>query len=164
MKFSIFKRLTLGYAIIMLLVVFLGVYVTIKLNQLNGLSREIASVHATRLTLTEHVLEKLFSQISFEKKYLISKDTDFLSKFWEIQTQISEDIVKLSKFMRTEENKKLFSETESDYASYILLFSAEVDMMNKNPDYPRRKFHHVHRPGFSAPSPHAGRGRCSPRR
>ncbi len=140
MKFSIFKRLTLGYAIIMLLVAFLGVYVTIKLNQLNGLSREIASVHATRLTLTEHVLEKLFSQISFEKKYLISKDTDFLSKFWEIQTQISEDIAKLRKFLRTEENKKLFSETESDYGSYILLFSAEVDMMKKNPDYPRRKF------------------------
>lgn len=141
MKFSIFKRLTFGYATILLLVVFLGVYVTVKLNQLNGLSREIASVYATRLTLTEHVLEKLFSQISFENKYLISKDTDFLVKFWEIQAQITEDIDKLKKMLRTQENKKLFSETESDYGSYLQLFSAEVDMMNKNPDYPRRKFH-----------------------
>lgn len=140
MKFSIFKRLTFGYATILLLVVFLGVYVTVKLNQLNGLSREIASVHATRLTLTEHVLEKLFSQISFEKKYLISKDADFLAKFWEIQTQISEDIEKLRTVLRTEENKKLFSKTESDYGSYLLLFRSEVEVMNKNPDYPRRKF------------------------
>ena len=140
MKFSIFKRLTFGYATILLLVVFLGLYVTVKLNQLNGLSREIASVHATRLTLTEHVLEKLFSQISFEKKYLISKDADFLAKFWEIQTQITAEIEKLKKLLRTQENKKLLSEIESDYGSYLLLFRTEVDMLNKNPEYPRRKF------------------------
>ncbi len=140
MKFSIFKRLTFGYATILLLVVFLGVFVTLKLNQLNGLSREIASVYATRLTLTEHVMDKLFSQISFEKKYLISKDADFFIKFWEIQTQIYEDIRKLKALLGTEENMKLFSETESDYGSYLMLFRSEVEVMNKNPDYPRRKF------------------------
>ena len=90
MKLTIFKRLTLGYAAILLLVVFLSVYVTLTLNQLNGLSREIATVHVNRLTIAEHILDKLFSQVSFEKKYLISKDADFLDKFWEIQIHLVE--------------------------------------------------------------------------
>ncbi len=148
MKFTIFKRLTFGYATILLLVIFLGVYVTLKLNQLNGLAREIASVHATRLTLSEHVLDKLFSQVSFEKKYLISKDPDFFVKFWEIQKQITEDIRKLGTILGTEENKTLFSETESEYGNYLLQFKNEIEAMKKDPDYPRRKFqeqkdHHI---------------------
>lgn len=140
MKFTIFKRLTFGYATILLLVVFLGVYLTLKLNQLHGHTRQIASIHGTRLILAEHVLEKLFSQIGFEKKYLISKDSDFFKKFWEIQAQISKDIGKLKISLHTEENKNLLSETETDYENYLLLFQTEVEVMQKKPDYPRSKF------------------------
>jgi two-component system sensor histidine kinase GlrK len=140
MKFTIFKRLTFGYAAILVLVVFLGVYVTLKLNQLNGLARQIASVHATSLALTEHVLDKLFSQVGFEKKYLISKDPDFLMKFWDMQKQITEDFRKLGAVSGPEENKNLVSETESEYGNYLLRFKNELNVMKKDPDYPRRNF------------------------
>ena len=140
MKLTIFKRLTFGYAVILLLVVFLGVYVTLKLNQLNGLSREIATVHVNRLTLTEHFLDKLFSQVSFEKKYLISGDTDFLKKFWEIQLQIIEDVRKLEALPDTVENKNLFSQILTDYDQFLLLFRTELEQLKNNPNYPRLKF------------------------
>ena len=140
MKLTIFKRLTFGYAAILLLVVFLGMYVTLKLNQLNGLSREIATVHVNRLTLTEHILDKLFSQVSFEKKYLISRDTDFLKKFWEIQSQMIEDIRKLEALPDTPENRNLFTQIQTDYGNFLLLFKTEVEEMKNSPDYPRRKF------------------------
>jgi len=140
MKLTIFKRLTFGYAAILLLVVFLGVYVTLKLNQLNGLSREIATVHVNRLTLTEHFLDKLFSLVSFEKKYLISSDADFLKKFWEIQSQIIEDIRKLEALPDTEENKSLFGQIQTDYGQFLVLFRTEIEALQNNPNYPRLKF------------------------
>jgi two-component system sensor histidine kinase GlrK len=140
MKLTIFKRLTFGYAAILLLVLFLGVYVTLKLNQLNGLSREIATVHVNRLTLTEHFLDKLFSQVSFEKKYLISGDSDFLKKFWDIQHQIIEDIRKLEALPNIEENKDLFNQIQTDYGQFLLLFRTEIEALQKNPGYPRLKF------------------------
>ncbi len=140
MKFTIFKRLTFGYAAILLLVVFLGVYMTLKLNQLDGLSREIASVHASRLTLTEHILDKLFSQVGFEKKYLISRDTDFLKKFWEIQLQMVEDIRRLADLPGTVENKNLLAQIQTDYGNFLLLFRKEVEALKTDPDVPRRKF------------------------
>lgn len=140
MKLTIFKRLTFGYAAILLLVVFLGVYVTLKLNQLNGLSREIATVHVNRLTLTEHILDKFFSQVRFEKKFLISRDADFLKKFWEIQDQIIEDIGKLEALPDTSENKNLFSQIQTDYGKFLRLVRAEIEQLKNNPDYPRRQF------------------------
>ena len=140
MKLTIFKRLTFGYAAILLLVLFLGVYVTLKLNQLNGLSREIATVHVNRLTLTEHFLDKLFSQVSFEKKYLISGDSDFLKKFWDIQHQIIEDIRKLEALPDTVENKNLFNQIQTDYGQFLLLFRTEIEALKNNPNYPRLKF------------------------
>ena len=140
MKLTIFKRLTFGYAAILLLIVFLGVYVTLALNQLNGLSREIATVHVNRLMLTEHILDKLFSLVSFEKKYLISKDKDFLKKFWEIQSQMVEDIRKLDALPDSAENKHLFNRIQTDYGTFLRLFRAEVEAMKNDPNYPRRKF------------------------
>lgn len=140
MKFTIFKRLTFGYATFLLLVIFLGAYVTLKLNQLNGLTREIASVHAISLTLSEHLLDKLLSQVGFEKKYLISKDSDFFIKFWEKHRQITEDINKLTELLQTEENKKLFSKVQIEYENYLFLFQAEAEALRRIPDYPRSRF------------------------
>ncbi len=140
MKLTIFNRLTFGYAAILLLVVFLGVYVTLTLNQLNGLSREIATVHVNRLMLTEHILDRLFSLISFEKKYLISRDADFLKKFWEIQNQMIEDIRKLEALPDTVENKHLFGQIQTDYGSFLRLFRTEIEAIKKDPTYPHQKF------------------------
>ena len=140
MKLTIFKRLTFGYAAILLLVVFLGVYVTFKLNQLNGLSREIATVHVNRLTLTEHILDRLFSQVSFEKKFLISGDTDFLRKFWDIQLQMIEDIRKLDALPVDAEIKHLFTQIQTDYGRFLMLFKTEVVEMKNNPVAAHREF------------------------
>ena len=78
MKFTILKRLIFGYATIMLLIVFLGGYVSLQQNKLNRFVREIASVDGTTIDLTERLSNKLFTQVGFEKKYFIY--------FWSRQT------------------------------------------------------------------------------
>jgi two-component system sensor histidine kinase GlrK len=140
MKLTIFKRLAFGYAAILLLVVFLGAYVTLKLNQLHGLTRQITSVYATGLTLSEHLLDNLLSQVGFEKKYIISKDPDFFIKFWEKRQQIVSDMIKMTELLPMEPDKKLSSEVRSEYEGYILLFQTEADTLRENPAYPRRRF------------------------
>ena len=84
MKLTIFKRLTIGYFLIMGLVVYLGAYAILKLNQINLIIKEIDSIDAAAIRLTEHLSDSLFSQINFEKKYLVSKDPDFYQQFIQI--------------------------------------------------------------------------------
>ena len=92
MKLTIFKRLTIGYLTMMLVVVFLGVYVTFKLSQLDRITRAVVSVESTGIRLTESLVETLFSQRSFEKKYLVSKDEDFFRQFRKVQAQFKKDL------------------------------------------------------------------------
>jgi len=53
-------------------VIFLGTYVTVKLSQLNHLTRAITLVDTASIRLTENVSDALLSQVGFEKKYLVS--------------------------------------------------------------------------------------------
>ena len=140
MKFTILKRLIFGYAAIMFLMVFLGVYITLQLNKLNRFVREISSVDGTTIDLTERLSDKLFSQVGFEKKYLISQDQDFYQKFWDIMKHLIEDMERLESLMVTNEDKKVFLETKQFYQNYISLFNEEVRAMEADPNYPRRKY------------------------
>jgi len=124
----------------MVLVMFLGGYVTLKLNQLNHLTREIAAVDVNTIRLCEQLLDKMFSQVGFEKKFLISKDQDFYQKFREIKDQATQGMQNLEPLMHSDENKKLFSEIEERYGRYLSVFSEEVDVLKKHDDYPRRKY------------------------
>jgi two-component system sensor histidine kinase GlrK len=140
MKFTILKRLIFGYATIMLLFVFLGGYITLQLNKLNRFVREISSVDGTTIDLTERLSDTLFTQVGFEKKYLISQDQDFYQKFWDIMKNLTQDMEKLESLMITKDGKKVFLEATQFYQNYVSLFREEVQAMQQDPDYPRRKY------------------------
>ena len=55
MRFTIFKRLTFGYLAIMMLVLFLVIFVTFKLNQLTRLTRAASSVDGQTARLSERL-------------------------------------------------------------------------------------------------------------
>ncbi len=140
MKFTILKRLIFGYAAIMLLIVFLGVYITLQLNKLNRFVREISSVDGITIGLTERLSDKLFSQVGFDKKYLISQDQDFYQKFWEIKKHLTQDMERLESLMITKGDKKVFFEAKQFYHNYVSLFLKEVRAMKQDRNYPRRKY------------------------
>jgi len=140
MRLTIFKRLTFGYGAIILLIILLGGYVTLKLDQLNQLTRVIASVDSTVIKLTEDLLDAIFSQVGFEKKYLISKDRDFYQKFWEIKKYFVKDMKRLSHFMDTPEKRKLFNDIMKLYNHYLSLFREEVEFLERGYDYPQKRY------------------------
>lgn len=140
MQLTIFKRLTLGYLAIMVLVIFLGVYVTIKLNQLNRVTRTVISVDSAAIRVTENLLDALFSQEGFEKKYLISGDQDFYQKFREIQEYFSNDLEKLGNLMDTPKKKILLGRVKKMYDNYLSLLKEEFSFVTNDQDYSYKEF------------------------
>jgi two-component system sensor histidine kinase GlrK len=140
MKFTILKRLIFGYATIILLIVFLGGYITLQLNKLNRFVLEISSVDGITIDLTERLSDKLFAQVRFEKKYLISQDQDFYQKFWDIRNHLTQDLERLESLMITESDHKVFLEVKQFYHNYVSLFMDEISASNKDRNYPRRKY------------------------
>lgn len=140
MKLTIFKRLTFGCAAIILLVLSLGVYVVLKLDELKSLTRFIGSVDAATVTLTEHLLDSINSQVSFEKKFLIAKDPDFYKRFKEIGQHVDSDIVRLKSLAVSSEKEKILAQVQTLYEHYSALFIEEVSFLKAGRDYPRETY------------------------
>jgi len=125
-KFTLLKRLTLGYVVILILVILLGVYVAFMMNQLNRLIRGTAADGIT-LSRVEHLRDTLFSQVGFEKKYLISQDEDFRKQFWQIRNRFQDELKDIEGRFAKEREKELFSEAIELYDRYVMLFADEAD-------------------------------------
>jgi CHASE3 domain sensor protein len=154
MKFTIFKRLTFGYLTIMMLVFFLVIFVTLKLNQLTHIIRAASSVDGQTVRLTERLSNNMFSMVSFEKKYLISKDQDFYQHFLKIGEDFNNDIKQLGLLIADPAEKKnnflhiagsgkkeRFFRINQLYNEYISIFTQEIENIKKKEAYPYKEYH-----------------------
>lgn len=88
MKVTIFKRLVISYLVIILLIIFLGVYTTLRLNRLNQIINYIISVDTATVKVVGELTDTIFTQVGYEEKYLISKDQDFYQRFWKSEIML----------------------------------------------------------------------------
>jgi two-component system sensor histidine kinase GlrK len=124
----------------MLLFVILGAYVTLKLSQLNQLTRSIASVDSMSINHVEHLLDTVLSQVGFGNKYLISKDRDFYKQFQQLKEYLTEDMKKIEPLIDTSEKADLFAEAKGLYDSYISLIKLEFGFVEKSTDYSSKRY------------------------
>jgi two-component system sensor histidine kinase GlrK len=139
MKLTIFERLTFGYMAILVLVIVLGIYVTVKLRQLNHLAGSIASIDSATIGLTERLLDRILSQVSFEKKYFVSKDPDFYKRTQEIRDQILQDLARLENVVDTVEKHAVIAQIISSYTQYLFLLDEEATLLKKGQEQRQRK-------------------------
>ncbi|MBW2107481.1 MAG: MCP four helix bundle domain-containing protein, partial [Deltaproteobacteria bacterium] len=136
MELTIFKRLTIGYLAIMVVVVFLGVYVTFKLSQLDRITHAVISVESTGIRLAEGLVEGLFSERGFEKKYMVSKDEDFFKQFMKVQAQFAKDLKDLEQVMDTPEKKRLLARVKRWHEAYGMTMQQEFEFISAGRQYP----------------------------
>ena len=134
MKLTIFKRLTVGYAVIMVLIVFLGVYVTLKLKYISNLTRSIGTVDSKKIEITERLSDQFFSQVGFERKFFISTDQDFVNQFWKIHLDFLNNLEQLKALLNGNEDIKLYAGVKRSYDDYLNLFREQNKTLNKNKD------------------------------
>ena len=140
MKFTIFKRMMSGYAVIMVMVLFMGIYVTLKLNQMADINHKIAKVDGVMITLGEQLLEILFSQVGFERKYLIAGDPDFSREFHGTRTLFEEDLLRMDHLADSEAAKAWVDDVKIGYARYLQLFEEEEQLIARGEPYPRTEY------------------------
>ena len=85
---GIFKRLILGYLVILLVVIPLGVYSVLKLGQLSRITRSISSIDSETISNANRLIDSVYSQRSFDKKYIVSEDMDFHLQFLEVEKYV----------------------------------------------------------------------------
>ncbi len=81
MKLSIFSRLTLGYFIIFVIMGIVNSYTLWQLHQINRGTRQIINIDERILELKKKLVDNILSQMAYEKKFVITKDSIFHEQF-----------------------------------------------------------------------------------
>lgn len=139
-KLTIFKRLVLGFLLILLLVTALGLYSNFKLDQLNHIIRSISSVDSEIIRMSNRLRDDLLTQRKFERKYVVSQDKDFHREFLETQPYIEKHLEQISVLSRAADQGNLFADLQALYNRYLVTVQTEVDLITNKERYAQQAY------------------------
>ncbi|MBW2661210.1 MAG: HAMP domain-containing histidine kinase, partial [Deltaproteobacteria bacterium] len=138
-ELTIFKRLALGYLAILLLVIALGIYTTLRLDQLNQITHSISSIDGETIRIANRLRNNSFSQSGFEEKYIVSRDKDFYHQFLEIEKHIKTDLKRISTLIDTPEKKRLISDIKKLHSQYLSIVQNPVYPIKIDKKHPQKR-------------------------
>ena len=136
-QLTLFKRLVLGYLLILVAVIALGAYSTAKLDELSQIIHAISSVDSETISLADSLKDSVLSQSALEKKYVVSRDKDFYAEFLSIEQYIQKDFEQISALADTREKKKLITNIRKDYDRYLSAVQEEVNLIAADKEFSR---------------------------
>lgn len=122
---SIFSRMTLGYLLIMIFVVYLGLYVSFMLDHIQHTMEEVNTQDVQLIRFAENLADSIYSLSSFEKKNLISGDPDYFARFMDIHKEIEDSIREKNPLVSYSEKQENVHEVIRAYDIYYQLVIAE---------------------------------------
>ena len=140
MRLTIFKRMAFGYALIMLMVVSMGIYVIWKLNQLTQINFRVARVDGAMISMGEQLLESLLSQAGFEMKYLVSGDPDFQKEFYSKRALFTETMGKVAALADSADQRQRIAHITDQYNAYVALFEKESTLRTEGDQPPPKEY------------------------
>ncbi len=139
-KLTIFKRLALGFLVILLVVTAIGIYSTLKLAQLNQIIRSISSIDNETIRLANNLRDAVLTQRNFEKKYVVAKDEDFHRQFVETDKYIQKDFNTISILMNNTENMSLIDDIRGLYTKYASIVEDEFVLIQSDKEYRQESY------------------------
>ncbi len=136
MQLTLFQRMTATHLVLLLFVIFMGVYVTVKLGQLSEINHDVARMDGVVISTGEKLQEMLFSILGFEKKYAITADPDFYQEFRKMAGLFQEELGSLSAMNGTPWMKPMTDSLEAAFAAYGELPS---DLRELTPEIEKRE-------------------------
>ncbi|HEY3306494.1 MAG TPA: ATP-binding protein [Candidatus Binatia bacterium] len=128
MRFTLFSRLVLGYLAIFILVMFVGIYAVYQLRRIQDITRSMLERDRRILDLGEKLSEAALSQVRYEKKFFITKDSVIYDELRRFQKDF-ERLLDQAGPVADARGKVLLKSVSEDYQRYRDLVGEEIDLM-----------------------------------
>lgn len=124
------QKIFLGYAVMILFIIIVGVYATWNLNALNKITETLIFEDITAIEQLKKLNDNIQAQDLYEKRFLSFQDMNSEDAFWDRSNESKSLIAEIEK------NYPSFSETVDDlsatHESYDESFKKEVQFLKKN--------------------------------
>ena len=132
LRLSIAKKMFVGYAFLVALLIIISIFVLTNLNNLNSINRSILEVDVPVIAASKSMTDSLLSQESYIRRYAILKTPDLLKAFKERSAEFRDSL----DVIRSAPEERGFPVTELDelhraYDSFLLKEYNKMGSKNK---------------------------------
>jgi two-component system, NtrC family, sensor histidine kinase GlrK len=127
MRLTLFWRLMIGYLIIFILVLAVGVYAMVQLKKLNGITRYILNVDQSILEYHKKITDQILSQHRFLKKYLITKDPSLYNQYLSSREKVIQDLYRVMALTDAPEISETLRKVNASQVEYGSLVAEEIE-------------------------------------
>jgi two-component system, NtrC family, sensor histidine kinase GlrK len=139
-RLTIFWRLIIGYLIIFILVMIVGVYAIIQLKQFNTVTQYILNVDNRILEYEKNLLDLTLSQHRFLKKYIITKDQGLYNQFFSAKEAFSRNLDMAFTVSDTRFHRETLTKIKEYYDLYQSLVGKETEYIQSKGNYSPKKY------------------------
>ncbi len=129
----------IGYFTILILVMIVSVYAIVKLYQLNAETSHILRIDNRILDYEEKMTDSILSQLRYEKKYIITKDTVLYDQFLSAEEDFNKFLAKVLLIVDSSEKRDSLSKVNAYRKRFRSLVDKEIEYVQRNQTYPKRK-------------------------
>ncbi len=140
MKLTIFSRLLIGYLIIFAFVAGINAYAIVEIGGINRLTRSILTVNNQTIDLAGKLSDIIFSQVRYERKFIISKDDAFFNEFLRLQRDFDRHLIEMMSIADSSQTRGILDNIDKSYKKYQSLFDEERNYLKADRRYPRQRF------------------------
>jgi two-component system sensor histidine kinase GlrK len=135
MKLTLFRRLIVGYLLILILTISASVFAIFILRQFDSVTRSIREVDDRVLEYEKKLSDTLLSQIQYERKFLIGKDEVLYNRFLLFNNDFRQYLEEILPLANSERAALLLNEVKDSHERYQELFNQEVQKIKSQAKY-----------------------------
>jgi two-component system, NtrC family, sensor histidine kinase GlrK len=139
MKLSIFSRLTLGYFIIFVIMGIVNGYTLWQLHQISAGTKQIINIDDRILELKKKLADTILSQMEYEKKFIITKDSIFHEQFLSSENNFNNHLKDAFYIVNTSDKKKYLNQIKNNYTLYYSLVIEETQLIKERKPFSKEK-------------------------
>jgi two-component system sensor histidine kinase GlrK len=141
MKLTIFSRLLTGHLIIFILVIGMSAFAIVQIGRINEVTQSVLTVNNRMNDGAEKLSDVIFSQVRYERKFIISKDEIFYNQFLRLKGDFDRYLGEMLLAADSPEARNNLNTIKESYQKYQSLFQEELKFL-------RTGYRYSH-PGFN---------------
>ena len=135
MKLTIFSRLLAGHLIFFILVTGMSAYGIVQIGRINDVTQSVLTVNNRMNDYAERLSDVIFSQVRYEKKFIISKDEVFYNEFLQLKNDFDRYLGEMLSVADSPRTRSLLNTIKESYQTYQTLFQEELKFLKAGRPY-----------------------------
>jgi two-component system sensor histidine kinase GlrK len=127
MKLTIFSRLLIGYLTIFTLVIGINAYAIVEIGHINEVTQSILTIDNRMIDLAAKISDIIFSQVRYERKFIISKDEAFFNEFLQLENDFDRCLREMASIADSSQTRGTLNNINKSYQNYQSLFQEELN-------------------------------------